>query len=241
MEGRLGYDKWRFALLAAYIREPFVLKETLQLFQGYNYFFVRRPFIHSIWSCIYRRRHIVGVDYESIIQRTTLLIEFGIPLLPFQGMEINDPGRSAFLLDLYLRTGGDPNGLDEHGRLGIISILEAVNSRNDPCPCLGKLMSLIRAGADVYHVQSRDDPESARTLTDIAYDLDVEDLWFEALERCGLNVDDVCDESDRRLEEHRRLHGAKRTGVDVSIITDRPYSGLKYRRNGRKIARNDDM
>jgi len=97
------------------------------------------------------------------------------------------------------------------------------------------LEPLIRAGADIYYIDVDDRTGDAWTLTDLAFDWGLEDAWSNALESCGFDIDDVCDESNRRLDAFKKLHGAKRSGVDVSFVQS---SGLRYR-GGRAPVQHD--
>lgn len=101
--------------------------------------------------------------------------------------------------------------------------------------CVKLLVNLISAGSDIYHIflQSCDNCHRcvARTLTDVAFELDVDDIWAEALDGCGLDSSAVLEESDRRLAKHRKLHGASRTGVDVDAAIGEPETSGLRRRN----------
>lgn len=93
---------------------------------------------------------------------------------------------------------------------------EEVDDGREPC----LLTPLIRAGADIYYIDAEDSINAAGTLTHMALGWDLEDVWFNALERCGFDIDEVWDESKRRLAAFKKLHGAERSGVDVSCIVD---------------------
>lgn len=162
------------------------------------------------------------------------------------------------MLGVYLMAGGDPNALVDGRPVLYIALLvtwETTLSRKDEegddsesveedCeessdsgededgrgrePCL--LTPLIRAGADIYYIVAEYGIDRALTLTHMAFILDLGDVWFNALERCGFDVDEVWTESDRRLAAFKKLHGAQRSGVDVSCVVDQPESsGLRYR------------
>lgn len=109
------------------------------------------------------------------------------------------------------------------------------NCVSDRDLCVKLLVSLISAGSDVYHIflQSCDHCHRcvAMTLTDMAFELVIDDIWAEALEKCGLDSSAVLEESDRRLAKHRKLHGASRTGVDVNTAIGEPETSGLRRRN----------
>ncbi|RYP10411.1 hypothetical protein DL765_008107 [Monosporascus sp. GIB2] len=161
-----------------------------------------------------------------------LFLEFGATLRLFSWIRNDDMELNKSLLNFYLDTGGDPN---QFAKTGIPPLLFALLllSRGDIEPDISLVTILISAGADIYYIHDPDnDPDTARTTTDWAFALEVEDLWEAALEECGLDIASVYAESDRRLQDHRRLRGATRSGVDVESITEPGPSSELRRRAG---------
>ncbi|RYP68389.1 hypothetical protein DL769_005517 [Monosporascus sp. CRB-8-3] len=159
-----------------------------------------------------------------------LFLEYGATLRLFRWRRYDNMEMNKSLLNLYLDTGGDPNQLTEDGDPPLLFALTLL-SRSDIEPDISLVTILISAGADIYYIDDKDnDAENARTITDWAFALEVEDLWETALDECGLDIASVYAESDRRLQDHRRLRGATRSGVDVESITEPgPSSELRQR------------
>ncbi|KAK1763399.1 hypothetical protein QBC33DRAFT_550042 [Phialemonium atrogriseum] len=182
----------------------------------------------TVWAGLYYcfRHEILLIP--DLIRRAGILLEYGATLQPFRWFGNEDMDKNKLFLDIYLRTGGDPNVVDQSGYPVLLMALFVSANLNDTSACL--LTPLIRAGADLYYILDGGNAEAAVTLTDYAFHRGLKDLWIAALEECGLDVDAVFDESGRRLEEHRRLRGATRSGVDVSFIVDQQSSSeLSYR------------
>lgn len=214
------------------------LRDILKLFKNMDPSNNAYSTDEKVWQVLYEcfRREFFHIP--DPIRRAGIFLEYGVTFQPFRWFGNEDMDKNKFLLDMYLSTGGDPNGVDEWGDPALLRALLVSEDLNDTSACL--LTPLIRAGADLYYILDLGDAEEAATLTDYAFGCDVEDLWIAALEECGLDVDAVFEESDRRLEEHRRLRGATRSGVDVSFIVDQQSSsGLSYRGRTRVIDEED--
>ncbi|OIW34297.1 hypothetical protein CONLIGDRAFT_665094 [Coniochaeta ligniaria NRRL 30616] len=193
---------------------------------------------------------------EYLIEHIKMYKEYGVIFDPYGWVRAEDMVCRERVLDLYLRAGGDANGLDDTGRPALLVAMDLAWSYKSKSEegdeghdtegdeghdtegglenatkrkiCL--LTPLIRAGADIYYIEVENGIEDAKTITDMAFDSGIEDAWFNALENCGFDIDEVRDESDRRLNAVKKLHGAKRSGVDVSVVIDQPdSSGLRYR------------
>ncbi|KAK3390286.1 hypothetical protein B0H63DRAFT_538537 [Podospora didyma] len=91
------------------------------------------------------------------------------------------------------------------------------------------LVMLIRAGADVHGIVENPHGELLGTLTDWAMYLGAGSLWNSALESCGLIPEAVRRESDRRMENLRRLQGIKVSAVDVQSLEAPDLSCLRQR------------
>lgn len=96
---------------------------------------------------------------------------------------------------------------------------------------------LIEAGADIFALDNL-----GRTTLHYALSRDNLSPWIDALERCGLLVQDRMEESFRRRYQWkadlRRLHGAKRTAVDAEIL-QAPSTQVHHRRR-RQISQPGD-
>lgn len=179
---------------------------------------------------------------RNIKQTARLLIEQGFTLQPLDWLALymsghGDWSRLWVLQDIYLTTDGAPNAPDCFGWTPLYSTLMHLrcrpkNSINEE-HWKGLLVPLIKAGADIYQiVQSQTDQSEgyAQTLTDMFFRLGFGHIWEQTLTRSGLCPRDVYEESDRRLAEHRKLHGACRTGVDIEPVVSQPdTSGLRQR------------
>jgi hypothetical protein len=98
---------------------------------------------------------------------------------------------------------------------------------------------LIRHGADIYYMDLVElDPESKwsdlSTLWDLAIDWNMEAEWFNALEECGVGVDDYKTEITRRCKQAIRLHRATRSGIDEQVLELPSSSGLRCRKCRRR-------
>ncbi|KAK0714405.1 hypothetical protein B0T21DRAFT_454633 [Apiosordaria backusii] len=99
--------------------------------------------------------------------------------------------------------------------------------------CIELFECIISHGGNIYYIWDRNDcPETAKTLTHLAEDLGIMNIWGAALTACGHHVEAVVVESHRRIDEYRKLHGAGRTAVDVCLLTfdEEAGSGMRRRR-----------
>lgn len=186
---------------------------------------------------------------SEAISSIRLLAEFGRVLYPFDAGYSKDLASTNRFMDIYLAAGGNPNMPTRRGHHPLVTALALICQclRRDPdhneklvdgdgtpfddevpnCSDITNreyavelLAMLITAGADVTYAN----------VTVMACCLNVEDIWAEALTRCGLNITEMHAESIRRLHQRLKLHGASRTGVDVEPIIDQPStSGLRQR------------
>jgi hypothetical protein len=141
----------------------------------------------------------------------------------------NDSGKQALHLALLLHEGHIPKFTEGN---------EVVNAEWHE-DLVGVVTCLIEAGADIFALDNDG-------MTPIDY------AWFsgkflpfaDALERFGLSVEDVREESFRRTNQwetdRRRLHGAKRTAVDAEILQTPSTEGLHQRRRQICQAGDDD-
>jgi Ankyrin repeat len=94
---------------------------------------------------------------------------------------------------------------------------------------VGVVTCLIEAGADIFASVGE-----GTTPMELAEDCGTSLAFADALERCGLSVDDTWEESMRRQAQweadDRRLYGAKRTAVDEEILKRPSTEGLRQRR-----------
>ena len=94
---------------------------------------------------------------------------------------------------------------------------------------IGVVTCLIEAGADIFALDNE-----GTTPMELAVLCDSFSLFADALERCGLSVDDTVQESLRRKAQweadRRRLYGAKRAAVDAEILETPSTEGLRKRR-----------
>jgi hypothetical protein len=197
---------------------------------------------NSLWSILCYESDDIQEEYdeETLISHIDMYKEYGGTFDPFGWWGAENMVHSERVLGLYLKAGGAANENDNFGRPALLAAMaitkvSKLGSRKDDAEdgdgreiCL--LTPLIRAGADIYYIEAEDGTGDAWTLTDIAFYHGIEDAWFDALDSCGFDLVEVCHESARRLDAFNKLHGAKRSGVDVSIIIDQPESsGLRYR------------
>jgi Ankyrin repeat len=84
---------------------------------------------------------------------------------------------------------------------------------------------LIVAGADIYAFDNH-----GWSPLDFAIHYSTDNVFFEALRHCCIASEDYIREHDRRKADWRRLHGAKRTAVDVQFIKSSSRTGLIKRR-----------
>ncbi|KAI2466054.1 hypothetical protein F4781DRAFT_368892 [Annulohypoxylon bovei var. microspora] len=90
------------------------------------------------------------------------------------------------------------------------------------------LVMLINAEAKVTCVRVVDG--NLRSITDLAFELGVGDLWEAALKEYGYDPSEVKREDERRRTVYRRLHSAARSGVDTEPMKEGLSSrGLRYR------------
>lgn len=189
-----------------------------------------------------------GQVSKAAVECANQLIQFGHILRPCD-WDYPDLNQVAFLLEIYLITGGNPNEIGPSGECLIIFALnlitfalridsDTLDARQELSVRL--LASLIRAGAffeDI--VMFRDCYDCIGTLDFMAFKLGIWDIWNDALKVCGLHSGAVSRESHRMSVIFRRLRGATRTSVDeVDIIGDLDCSGLR-RRNIRGRHRDD--
>ena len=190
------------------------------------------------------------------ISSIRLLGEFGRVIHPFdmgrdEGLMIN-----IVFMDIYLAAGGNPNSPTRDGFHPLVAALTIIyeylgphaddhaelyddgsdNEARAGCDIKNRgyaaqlLVMLILAGADICGFYEWSVKGCYKTLSDIVIELDIVDIWVVALLVCGLNPVEVLVESKRRLDQHRKLHGASRTGVNVEPIIERPStSGLRWR------------
>lgn len=216
-----------------------------------SWLFRRSKTTETICSCQAR---------STAISSIRLLAEFGRVLLPFDMFYPEDFMDTLHFMDAYLAAGGNPNtptrdgdhplfvallvicfrvgrGPDDDAGLdGDVSILDckARVYRDCDCTTLGLavelLAMLISAGADVHYFREWYQCGCCATLGNIALDLDTDDIWQTALLRCGMDPTEVDDEAQRRLDQHLKLHGASRSGVDVEpVVNHQSLSGLRRR------------
>ncbi|KAF3025851.1 hypothetical protein E8E14_014770 [Neopestalotiopsis sp. 37M] len=99
-------------------------------------------------------------------------------------------------------------------------------SDQDYRSCVNLIVMLIYAGGDIYEPVDHTDP--IWLPSEVADDWEIYHIWWDALSKCGLDEDDVWQESKRRVREMERLRGATRTGVDVQVLNEQ-HSGLRFR------------
>ncbi|RYP67762.1 hypothetical protein DL770_008543 [Monosporascus sp. CRB-9-2] len=179
------------------------------------------------WNNIFYSRR---MSFEQQKSYWHLFLEYGAILRPFRWRGNDDMEKNKSLLNFYLDAGGDPNQFDEDGYPLLLCALLLLPDGNTK-PDISLVTILISAGADIYYIHDTDnDPQNAQTITDFAFEFEAEDLWETALNACGLDFTSVYVESVRRLQDHRRLRGATRSGVDVESITGLgPSSELRQR------------
>jgi len=175
---------------------------------------------------------------DDLIEWIALYRGYGASFVPFKWY--GPKNESRYLLELYLKAGGDPNWLDEDGWPPLaLAMWEMKNSDDELEPGISDLLTpLIQAGADICYLHVLEGDVEAWSLADMAYAWGVGDAWFEALENCGFDVAEVLDESDRQVDAFRKLHGARRSGVDVSSLVNQSRAGLRHR-GGRTMIEDD--
>lgn len=191
------------------------------------------------WRHLYER---FKANATLSIQCIELFQKHGAQFLPFTWTCVDDIQANIYLISLYLQTGGDPNCTNTrvHPLLESIWLLEDY-SKEWGLDGVHLLTLLISAGADIYWIDDDHGSEDAWTLTDWAFDSEVEEFWAAALEECGFDPEAVYVESGRRLAEYQRLRGASRSGVDVEPLLDGPMEGmvLRYRGGNRAVIQDE--
>lgn len=197
-----------------------------------------------IWYNVWLQAEFLGLaptDDEPIMWANRIL-SLGITFEPFSWSLLTDSddpdmlGYHRWLLELCLGNGGNPNS--ELGFATDCVPLEfALDLTADIClqgpddfDCYdiaySLLSPLINAGADIYYI--REVAGVPRSITDLAFKLDVECCWEKALSICGLDLDSVKEEDERNLLLRRRGEPAVVTGIDVESIKPE-RSGLRRR------------
>jgi hypothetical protein len=173
--------------------------------------------------------HYPEARVEYLIDFITLWSEYGGRLVPCPFYW--DPGNSAKHLRLYLEAGGNPNEINMEGIPPLVGALMELSDgkQNHDMGVVEFLTLLIRAGADIYYMYIDGDPNSAFDPTGYAFHENIEEAWFCALEDCGFEPHEVFAESIRRRRMFRRLHGAQRSGVDVSFLEVQSWRKLRLR------------
>ncbi|KAH7110568.1 hypothetical protein B0J11DRAFT_204204 [Dendryphion nanum] len=103
--------------------------------------------------------------------------------------------------------------------------------------CIVKL--LILAGANIHHMSSRS-VEIAQRWTDVrtptkdSINLGIRKQWEQALKECGLNVEEVFRQDKKNRKQELRLRGARRSGVDESVLDLPSWNGIRCRRCQKK-------
>lgn len=92
------------------------------------------------------------------------------------------------------------------------------------------LVPLMESGADVHAIVTEECGKTQCSMADYAQGLGLEDVWNNALERCGYDPGAVKAESDRRLAHARRLNEGNASGIDTSSLELPDVSGLRRRR-----------
>jgi Ankyrin repeat len=104
---------------------------------------------------------------------------------------------------------------------------------------VGLVTCLIEAGADIFALDN-----VGITPMVVAKMCGTSLAFADALERCGLSVDDTWEASMRRQAQweadRRRLYGAKRTAVDVEDLETPSTDGLRKRRRHNLQSGDDD-
>jgi hypothetical protein len=181
-----------------------------------------------------------NVWLNKAVRLTSMMKQQGMSLEPFSWEWSRDLGnieKHLGLLELSVQTGGNPNQLLEYGGypLQILLYLLAGSRMDSKIPSTSKdlaiklLARLVQAGTDICCVLVDPNFEEPFTYCCMAQYCIVDDLWTSALEMCGLDALSVRAESHARLNNHRKLRGATRSGVDVEGLKVPLCSGMRHR------------
>ena len=129
------------------------------------------------------------------------------------------------IIDAESTSGSDEASARDSEPPATDDVLEDGEEKTDP---LILLTPLINAGADV-HACFAENERPWGTLTDLALQLGLEEIWATALEKGGYSPAAVKAESRRRYENEKKMRGGCASGVDVSVVEVPDASGLRYR------------
>ncbi|KAI0377950.1 hypothetical protein F5Y04DRAFT_168358 [Hypomontagnella monticulosa] len=153
-----------------------------------------------------------------------------------------------FDLELSLKTGGNPNdpSYDEGVPLELSmeylatylatpysKFFDLKETENETAGdqiygvALRVLVLLVDAGADIFFI--REIGGQLQSITDLALEKGLKQLWEEALRACGHNPSQVYEEDMRNHIVYKRLRLAERSGVDVESMKNLSTSGLRRR------------
>jgi hypothetical protein len=161
---------------------------------------------------------------------------------------------SSLLLQTMLQTGLSPNlellyGLKDD-RCTIPLLYHAMHmvveqtrlGYKEDIDCIISL--LVEHGANIHYILPETFDGATKwydlaTLRTLAYNQELETVWFHGLHDAGVDVEEYHWEDIRRRKQAIRLRGATRSGVDEQVLELPSISGLRCRRCRRKYCSSD--